>query len=225
MSIFEILGPVMVGPSSSHTAGAVRIGSIARQLLGAAPAEAAIRLHGSFAATGTGHGTDRAIVAGLLGMEPDDRRIPQSFEEAERVGLRFTIDKTDIRDAHPNTAELVLTAEDGRSVTVQASSIGGGRICVNKLDGVSVNFSGESNTLVVYNEDRPGIVSDVSSVLAFTHVNIATLQLFRDKRGGTAVMVLEIDHALRPRALRLIEDIKGVVKAIYIHLRREGEEE
>lgn len=225
MSIFEILGPVMVGPSSSHTAGAVRIGSMARQLLGAVPASAAIHLHGSFAATGTGHGTDRAIVAGLLGMEPDDRRIPQSFEEAEKAGLRFTIDEVDIRDAHPNTAELVLSAPDGRSVTVQASSIGGGRICVNKLDGVSVNFSGESNTLVVYNEDRPGIVSDVSSVLAFTHVNIATLQLFRDKRGGTAVMVLEIDHALRPRALRLIEDIKGVVKAIYIHLPKEGEEE
>lgn len=225
MSIFEILGPVMVGPSSSHTAGAVRIGSIARQLLGAAPAEAAIHLHGSFAATGMGHGTDRAIVAGLLGMEPDDRRIPQSFEEAEKAGLRFTIDKVDIRDAHPNTAELVLSSADGRRVTVQASSIGGGRICVNKLDGVSVNFSGESNTLVVYNEDRPGLVADVSSLVACTNVNIATLQLFRDKRGGTAVMVLEIDHALPEAAMKLIENLSGVVKAIYIHLRREGEEE
>lgn len=224
MSIFEILGPVMVGPSSSHTAGAVRIGSIARQLLGAPPVTAAIHLHGSFAATGVGHGTDRAIVAGLLGMAPDDRRIPQSFEEAEAAGLRFAIDEVELRDAHPNTALLSLTAADGRSVSVQASSIGGGRICVNRLDGVPVNFSGESDTLVVYNEDRPGLVSDVSSVLAFTHVNIATLQLFRDKRGGTAVMVLEIDHALKPRALRLIEDIKGVEKAIYIRLAGEGEE-
>lgn len=224
MSIFEILGPVMVGPSSSHTAGAVRMGSMARQLLGTPPVRAAIRLHGSFAATGVGHGTDRAIVAGLLGMEPDDRRIPQSFEEAKNAGLIFTVEHVDIRDAHPNTAEIEAIAANGRSVILQAASIGGGRISVTKLGGVPVSFSGESNTLVVYNEDRPGIVSDVSSVLAFTHVNIATLQLFRDKRGGTAVMVLEIDHALNPRALRLIEDIKGVVKAIYIHLPKEGEE-
>lgn len=224
MSIFEILGPVMVGPSSSHTAGAVRMGAIARQLLGQRPAEAKIHLHGSFAATGAGHGTDRAIVAGLLGMEPDDERIPVSFEEAEKAGLAFSIDHKDIRDAHPNTAELELTGAEGAAVCVQASSIGGGRIRVNRLDGVSVNFSGESNTLVVYNEDRPGLVADVSSLVACTNVNIATLQLFRDKRGGTAVMVLEIDHALPPEAIKLIENLNGVEKAIYIHLQEEGEE-
>ena len=223
MSIFDILGPVMVGPSSSHTAGAVRMGAIARQLLGRPPVRAEIHLHGSFAATGAGHGTDRAIVAGLLGMEPDDARIPMSFEEAERSGLSFAIDHKDLRDAHPNTAELVLTGGDGAQVRVQASSIGGGRIRVNKLDGVSVNFSGESDTLVVYNEDRPGLVADVSSLVACTNVNIATLQLFRDKRGGTAVMVLEIDHPLPPEAIKLIENLSGVEKAIYIHLR--GEEE
>ena len=223
MSIFQILGPVMVGPSSSHTAGAVRIGGIARQLLGEAPTRAHIWLHGSFAATGSGHGTDRAIVAGLLGMEPDDGRIPASFGEAEKAGLAFTIETKELRDAHPNTAELELAGASGAKVRVQASSIGGGRIRVTRLDGVSVNFSGESNTLIVYNEDRPGLVAEVSALVAAVPANIATLQLFRDKRGGTAVMALEIDHALPPEALKKIEGLDGVDKAIYIHLR--GEEE
>ena len=219
MNIFDILGPVMVGPSSSHTAGAVRIGLIARQLLGRAPQRANIYLHGSFAATGSGHGTDRAIVAGLLGMQPDDPRIPDSYEVAAREGLDFTMEPKEIRGAHPNTAELALFAQDGTQVTVRASSIGGGRIRVNQLDGVEVSFSGESNTLIVHNQDRPGLVAEVSSLMAFSRVNIGTLQLFRDKRGGTAVMVAEIDHSLPPEAVRMVERLDGVLKATYINVK------
>lgn len=219
MNIFDILGPVMVGPSSSHTAGAARIGLIARQLLGCAPEKAEIYFHGSFADTGKGHGTDRAIVAGLLGMEPDDDRIPVSFEAAKECGMQFTISEAELRDAHPNTARLILHGKGGRKVDVQASSLGGGRIQVNKLDGMDVCFSGESNTLIIYNEDRPGLVADVSSLLASVSVNIGTLQLFRNKRGGTAVMVYEIDHPLSPELVKVLEQFDGIIKATYINVK------
>ena len=130
MDIFDILGPVMVGPSSSHTAGAARIGKMARTLLGGEPMEARIHLHGSFAETGSGHGTDRALVAGLLGMNPDDMRIPFAFQEAEKAGLHFTVDKIDLRDAHPNTAVIEVRDAHGKQLELQAASIGGGRIVV-----------------------------------------------------------------------------------------------
>ena len=135
MDIFEILGPVMVGPSSSHTAGAARIGSMARTLLGSTPVKAAIHLHGSFADTGLGHGTDRALVAGLLGMKPDDLRIPYAFEEAKKAGLSYTIDVVELRDAHPNTALIEVWGTEDKHLEMQASSLGGGRIMVDKLDG------------------------------------------------------------------------------------------
>ena len=216
MQIFDILGPVMVGPSSSHTAGAVRIGLISRRLLGSAPVRADIYLHGSFAATGHGHGTDRALVAGLLGMQPDDPRIPNSYQAAEEEGLSFTMEARELRGAHPNTAELHLTAENGDQLCVRASSIGGGRIVVTQLDGVSVNFSGASTTLIVHNQDRPGLVSEVSSILAFSRVNIATMQLFRDKRGGAAVMVVEMDSSLPPQAISMLEQLTGVLRVTYL---------
>jgi L-serine dehydratase len=219
MNIFDILGPVMVGPSSSHTAGAVRIGMISRQLLGKTPKRAEIVLHGSFAATGSGHGTDRAIVAGLLGMEPDDPRIPSSYQVAEQEGMEFTMESREIRGAHPNTAALHLYAEDGTEATVQASSIGGGRICVNQLDGIEVNFSGEHNTLIVHHVDRLGLLAEVTSLMSFGKVNIAALQLFREKRGGTAVMVAEIDNPLPVDVLRMVESLSGVLKATYINVK------
>ncbi len=216
MNLFDILGPVMVGPSSSHTAGAVRIGLIARKLLGEVPVQATIYLHGSFAATGAGHGTDRALVAGLLGMEPDDPRIPDSFALAKQAGFSFTMEPKELREAHPNTAEVHLTAANGAQVCMRAASVGGGRIVVTELDGVPVNFSGATTTLIVHNEDRTGLVSEVSSILAFSRVNIATMQLFRNKRGGTAVMVVEIDSPLPPQAISMLEQLSGVVRVTYL---------
>lgn len=217
MNIFDILGPVMVGPSSSHTAGAVRIGLIARRLLGGQPATAKITLSGSFAATGTGHGTDRALVAGLLGMKPDDIRIPDSFALAKAQGLVFTFDKTELKDAHPNTAILQLNAESGRELEVQASSLGGGRIMVNKLDGINVNFNGDSPTLIVHNLDQPGHVAEVTSMLSHKSVNIATMQLYRNHRGGYAVMVIETDQDIPVDALRWLSRLEGVIKVTYLN--------
>lgn len=217
MNIFDILGPVMVGPSSSQTAGAVRIGLIARRLLGGQPATAKITLSGSFAATGTGHGTDRALVAGLLGMKPDDIRIPDSFALAVEQGLAFTFDKTELKEAHPNTAILQLSTAGGRELEVQASSLGGGRIMVNKLDGINVNFNGDSPTLIVHNLDQPGHVAEVTSMLSHKSVNIATMQLYRNHRGGYAVMVIETDQDIPAEALRWLSRLEGVIKVTYLN--------
>ena len=217
MNIFDILGPVMVGPSSSHTAGAVRIGLIARRLLGGQPATAKITLSGSFAATGTGHGTDRALVAGLLGMKPDDIRIPDSFALAVEQGLAFTFDKTELKESHPNTAILQLSTAGGRELEVQASSLGGGRIMVNKLDGINVNFNGDSPTLIVHNLDQPGHVAEVTSMLSHKSVNIATMQLYRNHRGGYAVMVIETDQDIPAEALRWLSRLEGVIKVTYLN--------
>ena len=217
MNIFDILGPVMVGPSSSHTAGAVRIGLIARRLLGGQPATAKITLSGSFAATGTGHGTDRALLAGLLGMKPDDIRIPDSFALAVEQGLAFTFDKIELKEAHPNTAILQLSTAGGRELEVQASSLGGGRIMVNKLDGINVNFNGDSPTLIVHNLDQPGHVAEVTSMLSHKSVNIATMQLYRNHRGGYAVMVIETDQDIPAEALRWLSRLEGVIKVTYLN--------
>lgn len=214
-NIFDILGPVMVGPSSSHTAGAARIGLIARQLFGRQPEKATIYLHGSFAATGKGHGTDKALVAGLLGMKPDDLRIPDSFEIAKEWGMDFTIEPKDLRDAHPNTAQILMETGE-KKMTIQAFSIGGGRIRVKKLDGIDVNFSGESNTLIVRNVDQPGRITEVAAALSKENINIATMQVFRDKRGGIAVMVVETDQIVPKSAIEGLESKEGIIRVTFL---------
>lgn len=218
MNLFDILGPVMVGPSSSHTAGAARIGFVSQKLLQEKPVKAEILLHGSFATTGLGHGTDRALVAGLLGMKPDDIRIPQSFTLAEKEGLFFSFRTVNLKDVHPNTAVLKLTGINGRELEVQAASIGGGRIMIQKLDGIQVNFSAEKPTLIVHNLDQPGHVAEVTSMLSHKSVNVATMQLYRDKRGGYAVMVLELDQEVPLESIHWLEHLEGIIKVTYINI-------
>lgn len=222
MNIFDILGPVMVGPSSSHTAGAVKIGYIARLLLQDIPVYADILLHGSLATTGVGHGTDKALIAGLLGMQPDDIRIPDSFRLAKKEGLTFVFANQNIKDAHPNTAVLTLAGKKGRSLQIQAASIGGGRIMVHKLDGIEVNFSAEKPTLVVHNQDVPGHVARVTTYLAKHNVNIATMQLYRARRGGYAVMVLELDQGMQREDVGTLEHFEGIIKVTYIDMEETG---
>lgn len=221
MNIFDILGPVMVGPSSSHTAGAVRIGLITKKLLGSVPVKADITLSGSFAATGVGHGTDKALVAGLLGMDTDNIQIPKSFEIAEKQNMAFTFSKRNIRDAHPNTALLEVVAFDGRTIEVQASSLGGGRIMINKLDGIEINVTGERPALIVHNLDQPGHVAEVTSLMAHKSINIATMNVYRDKRGGYAVMVLETDQNIPKSALEWLKRVEGIIKVTCLNLGEE----
>lgn len=222
-NIFDILGPVMVGPSSSHTAGAVRIGLISRKLFGRTPQKVTIILSGSFAATGAGHGTDRALLAGLMGMEPDDMRIPDSFEIAKEQGMEYTFIKKELRNAHPNTCKLLLEAEGYDNLDIQACSIGGGRIMVNQIDNIDVNFNAESNTLIVHNEDKPGHVAQVTAILNQIHINIATMQLYRDKRGGYAVMVMEVDSSIPNQAIEWLRSLEGIIKVTFLDLNKEVE--
>ena len=221
MNIFDIMGPVMVGPSSSHTAGAVRIGLISRRLLGSQPVSASLMLHGSFAATGAGHGTDKALVAGLLGMQPDDPNIPRAFPLAEQAGMALTIGTVVLRGAHPNTVVLKVTNAQGRTLEINASSLGGGRVRVNSLDGLEASFTGEYPTLIIRNEDRPGLVADVAQLLSDRNVNIATMQLYRDRRGGLAVMVIESDQAIYPATVERLRAHPGIVRVVYLDMEEE----
>jgi L-serine dehydratase len=209
VSILDIIGPVMVGPSSSHTAGACRLGLLARCLVGGTPERARIELHGSFARTGEGHGTDKAIVGGLLGFRPDDERIRTALQIMEREGLDYRFEKTTLGeegDVHPNSVRMTLERDD-RTVTIQGASLGAGRVLVNEIDGYPVEVSGSLDTIVLVAEDRPGSVAAIASILASAGVNIATLRLTRQQRGGDAFMVIEVDQ---PPG----EDVRDAVRAL-----------
>lgn len=215
INIFDMMGPVMVGPSSSHTAGAARIGNMGRTLLGEEVARADIGLYGSFAETGYGHGTDRALLAGLLGMKPDDLRIPNAYEEANRAGMAYSFRTVELRDAHPNTALLELTGKSGKKLTLQASSIGGGAIVVNKIDGIDVNFTGDFNTLIVRNQDESGSVAAITSILSQVHINVANMSVNRHRRGGDALMVIETDQHIKPRQVEFLSELPGILSVTY----------
>ena len=156
---FRRSGPVMIGPSSSHTAGAARIATRPRSCWARCRQRRTSACTAAFATTGKGHGTDRALVAGLLGLRPDDPRLPDSFALAEEQGMAFTIHPVELRSAHPNTAVLRLTARSGRELSLKAASVGGGRIRVTEIDGVPADFGGDSNTLIIHNEDTPGCIA------------------------------------------------------------------
>ena len=215
INIFDMMGPVMVGPSSSHTAGAARIGNMGRTLLGEEVARADIGLYGSFAETGFGHGTDRALLAGLLGMKPDDLRIPNAYEEANRAGMAYSFRTVELRDAHPNTALLELTGKSGKKLTLQAASIGGGAIVVNKIDGIDVNFTGDFNTLIVRNQDESGSVAAITSILSQVHINVANMSVNRHRRVGDALMVIETDQHIKPRQVEFLSELPGILSVTY----------
>jgi L-serine dehydratase len=210
VSLLDIIGPVMVGPSSSHTAGACRIGLLARALVAGTPESARVELHGSFARTGEGHGTDKAITGGLLGFRPDDARIRDALDIAEREGLGYRFEKTTISDdVHPNTVRITVTRAGETHVTV-ASSIGAGRITLTEIDGYPVEVNGNLHTIVVVAEDRPGSVARIAGILAEEKVNLATMRLTRKERGGDAFMVLEADEAPSDHSIESIARLDWV---------------
>lgn len=210
VSAFDIIGPIMVGPSSSHTAGAVRLGQMARVIFGTQPDEVLIELHGSFAQTGQGHGTDRAIVAGLLGMATDDERIRHSFTVAEALGLRFHFTEIDLgEDAHPNSVRLTLRAGE-RSVQVTGASIGGGLVEITNIEGYEVRFGGQYDTLLVIAEDRPGTINAVTGWLLTHNINVAFFRVGRKQRGGEALMIVETDQPIPDHLVEAIEDFDWV---------------
>ncbi|MEO6444648.1 MAG: L-serine ammonia-lyase, iron-sulfur-dependent subunit beta [Gemmatimonadaceae bacterium] len=196
VSLLDIIGPVMVGPSSSHTAGACRLGLLARGLVGGTPERALIELHGSFARTGEGHGTDKAIAGGLMGFRPDDERLRDALNIMEREALAYRFEKTKLGEdgeTHPNSVRISVERRDRTSVMC-GSSLGAGRILVSEIDGYPVAVHGNYHTIVLVAEDIKGSIARIASLLADDGVNIANLRLTRKERGGDAFMVIELDE-------------------------------
>ena len=213
MDIFDLIGPVMVGPSSSHTAGAVRIGRAARALLGAEPVRAEIGLHGSFARTYRGHGTDKALIAGILGLAPDHERIRFAPALARQAGLAVQLREIELDGAHPNTALLTLWGAAAGPVSVQAASVGGGSILVSRVNGMEVQFSGQYTTLIVLHKDAPGTIAAVTELLAAAGVNICNFRLARRQKGGAAVMTIETDGSFGAELNRAIGRLPNVLSS------------
>ncbi|WP_204123079.1 L-serine ammonia-lyase, iron-sulfur-dependent subunit beta [Lacticaseibacillus mingshuiensis] len=191
-SVFDIIGPVMVGPSSSHTAGAARIGKVVRDIFGEVPEKVDIYLYESFAKTYRGHGTDIALVGGLLGMDPADPRLRDSLHLAYEQGIKVSfVPKSDKVD-HPNTARIVLT-KGTRTMSVVGVSIGGGNIQINEIDGFKISLSMGTPTFITVHQDVPGMIAQVTSIFSENDVNIATMTVTRAAKGEKAIMIIESD--------------------------------
>ncbi len=218
MDVFSIIGPVMIGPSSSHTAGAVRIGNVAGSLLGEEIASADILFVGSFAKTYRGHGTDKAVIAGILGMAPSDSRIKTSLEYAKKKGVQFQFRTGEMDGVHPNTMQITLTGKQGKKVEVLGSSIGGGNIVIKKINGYAINVLGQSTTLLVFHRDIPGMISDVTRLLAIHDININRFSLQRDKKGGIAVMAIEIDGKIPDNVVEEVKHVHNVTEVVLLKM-------
>ncbi|MDO4535400.1 MAG: L-serine ammonia-lyase, iron-sulfur-dependent subunit beta [Clostridium perfringens] len=206
--VFDIIGPIMIGPSSSHTAGAARLGKVAKSICGHSKLKkVTFLLHGSFGKTYKGHGTDKALVAGILGMEPSDERLRNSLELAKKEGIEIEFKETDLGDEHPNTVKFLMTTVDNAHCEVMGSSIGGGNIKITEVNGNSLDFSGEYPTLIISHQDVPGVVCKVSEIVYKYNVNIAFMKVFRIEKGKSAVMIFELDNSLDEH---IVEDIKKV---------------
>ncbi len=205
ISAFDIIGPIMVGPSSSHTAGAVRLGLLGRAILGAQPDRAILGLHGSFARTGRGHGTDRALVAGLLGMATDDPRIRHSLSLARDAGMEITFRTVDLgEDAHPNSVEMLLYKEE-RKVQVVGASTGGGMVAINAINQYDIHFTGEHETLLASAVDRPGTIHAITGLFLKYQLNIAFSRVERQQRGGEAIQIFETDDQIPDELVAALE--------------------
>ena len=216
-SSFDIIGPVMVGPSSSHTAGAVRLGRFARAIAKETPKQVTIYLHGSFAKTYKGHGTDLALLGGLLGMETDDVQIRDSFRLAEEAGLVYTFCPTDLGDEyHANTAKFVMTLSDGSTKEVVGCSIGGGKVLITELDGFPVEISGAYPTIIDTHMDQPGVIHLITGVVVEHNINIAAMKVFRQEKNTVAYMIIETDQCVSERALQEIRDLRPVLDVKFV---------
>ncbi len=219
MNVFDIIGPVMIGPSSSHTAGAVRLGRVVNKLIDERPLKKVdIILSGSFAQTGKGHGTDRALIAGIMGYKSYSPEIRDALEIARQRGIDFSFKKENIKGAHPNTARIHYCLEDGSEGVMQGSSIGGGNILVNQINGMNVEFTGESSTILVMHEDKPGVIANVTNLMHWEHkdINISNFHLAREEKGGHAIMTIEIDNVPPESLIDDIRKIEHVTNAILI---------
>ncbi|MDQ3281675.1 MAG: L-serine ammonia-lyase, iron-sulfur-dependent subunit beta [Acidobacteriota bacterium] len=215
VSILDVMGPVMVGPSSSHTAGTARLGRVAREILDEDPVEVRFFLHPPLAATYRGHGSDFALVGGAIGLNVDDPRIPEAIRIAEQMGVTIAFSEEDMGEVHPNTVRIE-TKSANREVEVVGSSIGGGVIEVFKINGFQTRFKGDSPVLLLFYRDRPGMIAEVANVIAAEGINIASLYCSRKQRGKDAFMEVDVDSPLSREALKRICSLSDVADARYL---------
>ncbi len=215
-SIFDVLGPIMIGPSSSHTAGAARLAKIARDICEERIKKVKFYLHGSFARTYKGHGTDRALVAGILGYEPDDERLRDSLQIADKENLKYEFVPADLGLVHPNTVKFELEDINGKITYVIGSSVGGGAVVITKINDFDVDFTGEYDTIITRHIDKRGIISEVSGILAHNRINIANMKVLRNSGSKEASMVIEIDSASNKNVIDTIKEIDSMRSVIEI---------
>ena len=216
-SCFDIIGPIMVGPSSSHTAGAVRLGRLARAMADGLPQAVRIILHGSFAQTYKGHGTDLAILGGILGFDTDDIRIRHADQLAQEAGLDFTIETDDLGESyHANTAKFIMINHFGCEVTMIGSSLGGGKVLINELNGFQVEIEGRLPAIVNTHWDQPGSIQAITSVLANHNINIAYMKVFRKEKRTVAYMVIETDEMVPAEVVEKLMSLKAIVDVRFI---------
>ena len=205
ISVFDVMGPNMIGPSSSHTAGAARIAFLAQKMITPPLKKVEFILYGSFARTYKGHGTDRALLGGIMGFSTDDMRIRNSFDIAREQGIDFSFTPNEAEtDVHPNTVDIHMINEQGQEMTVRGESLGGGKVRIVRINGVEVDFTGEYNALIVVQQDKPGVVAHITKILSDRGVNIAFMRLFREEKGHTAYTIVESDERLPEGVDRLL---------------------
>lgn len=217
IGIFDVLGPIMIGPSSSHTAGAARLGKIARTIVNKPIKDVTFLLHGSFKETYKGHGTDRALVAGILGMMPDDERLRDALLIAEKEGLEVHFLPADLGQVHPNTVKILMTDCDDINWEVLGSSIGGGLVEIYEINGNKVKITGEYPTIITCHDDIPGTVSKVSTLFYDNDINIAHMTLVRSQKGKDATMTFEVDNTVSEELIAAIKAVEGVNRVILIN--------
>ncbi|MEO8378691.1 MAG: L-serine ammonia-lyase, iron-sulfur-dependent subunit beta [Acidobacteriota bacterium] len=215
VSILDVMGPVMVGPSSSHTAGTARLGRVAREILDQDPSSVHFYLHPPLAATYRGHGSDFALVGGSIGLNVDDPRIPEAIRIAEQMGVTIEFSEEDLGEVHPNTVRIEIEG-GGRQIEIVGSSIGGGVIEVFKINGFQTRFKGDSPTLLLFYRDRRGMIAEVATFIAEEEINIASLYCSRKQRGKDAFMQVDVDSPLAGSALQRIRALPDVADARYL---------
>src|ERR1700730_13838676 len=215
VSILDVMGPVRVGPSTSHTAGTARLGRVAREILDEEPVAVRFALRPPLAATYRGHGSDFALVGGSIGLNVDDPRIPEAIRIAEQMGVDIEFHDEDLGEVHPNTVRIEIEGKT-RKAEIAGSSIGGGVIEVFNINGFQTRFKGDSPTLLLFYRDRPGMISEATKIIAEERINIASLSCSRKQRGKDAFMQIDVDSPLSDAALKRIRDTEDVTEARYL---------
>ena len=219
ISVFDVLGPNMIGPSSSHTAGAAVIAYLAQKMLGGRLTKVTFTLYGSFAKTYRGHGTDRALLGGVMGFRTDDVRIRDSFAVAREKGIEFTfLPNEEETDIHPNTVDVAMVNEQGQEMVIRGESLGGGKVRIVKINGVDVDFSGDYSAIIVIQRDKPGVVAHITQCLSNIGINIAFMRLFRETKGHIAYTIVETDDTLPENLAQYLRINKNIHDVMIVQL-------